>query len=70
MALTIIHNCELSHHFCNSCAEILAHARGVKACQDNVLAPLTRTPKSKVSKSKVSMNKTAQLGTLGSKHYS
>ena len=65
MALTIIHNCELSHHFCNSCAEILAHARGVKACQDNVLAPLTRTPKSKVS-----MNKTAQLGTLGSKHYS
>ena len=47
MPLTVIHNCELSHHFCKACAKILAHARGVKVYQDDVFALLTRASKNK-----------------------
>ena len=54
MAPAIIHNFELSHHFWKSCAKILAHARGAKACQDNILASLTRASKNMFSKKMVS----------------
>jgi hypothetical protein len=60
MAPVIIHNFELSHHFWKSCAKILAHARGAKACQDNILASLTRASKNMFSKKMVSKNMPAK----------
>ena len=60
MATVIIHNFELSHHFWKSCAKILAHARGAKACQDNILASLTRASKNMFSKKMVSKNMPAK----------
>jgi|FLOH01.1.fsa_nt_gi hypothetical protein len=60
MAPVIIHNFELSHRFWKSCAKILAHARGAKACQDNILASLTRASKNMFSKKMVSKNMPAK----------